>query len=99
MGKWRNREDKLLASNGGWNPTWKVNVNKPPRRQDRQDKDNGKPERKNEKPTLWDPLGDLGVLAVGFYRLTFQVVIENKEYSRTANSLTEIGRSKSCYVV
>ncbi len=29
---------------------------------------------KNEKLTVWDPLGDLGVLAVCFYQLTFQVV-------------------------
>jgi hypothetical protein len=31
--------------------------------------------RENEKPTLGYPLGDLGVLAVGFPWLTFQVVM------------------------
>jgi hypothetical protein len=54
--------------------TWKVNANQPPRRQDRQEKENEMVARENEKPTLFDPLGDLGVLAVGFPWLTFQVV-------------------------
>jgi hypothetical protein len=54
--------------------TWKANANKPPRGQDRQEKESEIVARGNEKPTLRDPLGDLGVLAVGFSWLTFQVV-------------------------
>jgi len=41
-------------------------TNQPPRNRDRQEKDREKAARENERPTPWNPLGDLGVLAVSF---------------------------------